>query len=204
MKHITIKALGLAILLVLPAGSAQAVSLFLSPASQTVGVGDPATVEIRVSGLASPGSLSLGAWAADFTYDDSIVQLDSITFGTDLDTGTFGSIQTDLGSGAGLVSLDEVSFEDPADLDAAQPSAFVLATIDFTALAPGVSPLAFVHDAFVPSLSDELGFTIDDVDVIDAEIRVRDGGHGVPDGGSTVLLLGLVAVSLVGAKRKLA
>lgn len=203
MKNI--KTLVTTALFALSLGSVQAVSVFVAPASQTVNVADTATIEIRISGLGNLSSLSLGAWAADLQYDSSIISLNSISFGTQLDTGTFGSIQIDNGSGGGLISIDEVSLESPADLNANQPGAFVLATIDFTALATGVSPVSFVHDGVVSSFGDEMGVELADIDFGDGEIRVGDGTSipSVPDGGSTALLLGLVLVGLAGIRKGL-
>ncbi|MFN0125186.1 MAG: cohesin domain-containing protein [Verrucomicrobiales bacterium] len=179
------------------AGSATAATVSFNPSSQTVGVGDTATVQLVVSGLGDGTSPSLGAWAVSFDYDPAVVSFSSATFGTGLDLGIFGSLQFLDGSVSGNVLLDEVSFEDSADLNAAQPDSFVLATINFTALAPGSSPLSLT----LVDLSDELGESLDATGQ-DGVIRVRDGGNGVPEGSVGVVVLAFLWAGMLGLARR--
>jgi hypothetical protein len=150
------------------------ISIFISPSSQAVGTGGTGTFDLKVSGLELPPAL--GAWAVEINYDDSIVQIDAFGFGSLLDFGTFGSAQSGDASTLGTISLDEVSFEDPADLVAGQSPEFALATVSFTGLVPGVSPLGIS----ILELSDENGFALEGV-AVDGSITVRDS-RSVPEG----------------------
>jgi hypothetical protein len=173
----------------LPASTQAAVVISFSPSAQAVDVGDIATVDLVVSGLGNGAAPSLGAWAVTFDYDPSIVSISmgGITFGSLLDLPPFGSDTSLSTAGGGNVSLFEVSFADALDLDAAQPDSFTLATLNFSALAPGSSPLSVT---FV-DLSDEVGRHLD-AGAQNGVIRVRGGEVTVPEPAVGVLPLALV------------
>lgn len=180
------------------AGSASAATISFNPSSQTVGVGDTAVVQIVVSGLGDGTSPALGAWAVSFDYNPAVVEWSIISFvGSRLNLGINGSIPSLNIPALGSLELDEVSLELPADLIAAQPDSFVLATIDFKALAPGSSPLALT----LVDLSDEEGFSLDATGQ-DGVIRVRDGGNGVPEGSAGVALLAFLWAGMLGFARR--
>jgi hypothetical protein len=169
------------------------VTLSLEPISQSIGVGNPAAVALIISGLDDLASLSLGAFDIDLTYNSAVVTANSLSFGSGLDLGTFGSVRfSNLGT-PGLIHLDEVSLEAPDDLNAAQPDSFTLATFGFSGLSPGLSPLVFG----ATSLSDVNGNAIDAFAINTGLIEVK--GSGVPDAGSTGLLLatGIGSLSLL-------
>jgi hypothetical protein len=172
------RALAAAVALAAAAGPAPAaISLFIDPTPKTVGPGDSSTVTLMVSGLGDNDAPALGAWSVEISYDDSVVSIDSITFGTGLDAGLLGSLPVDL-SIAGLMILSDISLEFPDDLTASQADTFVLATIGFTAIgaAGSETPLTFE----LAELSDELANTLDGT-ATDGLIRIRDDGTTVPE-----------------------
>ena len=123
MKNI-VKSLiiGLAALALVSNARAQ-VTLSLVPTPQSIGVGDPASVDLVISGLGNLAAPSLGAFDVDLTYNPVVVSANPLTFGTLLDLGTLGSIQFSDLSTPGLIHLDEVSFETATDLNNFQGTA---------------------------------------------------------------------------------
>lgn len=156
----------------------------LSPSGQDVAVGGSAFVDLNISGLGDGVAPSLGGWLAHISFDSVIVSISAggVVFGGDLDLGVFGSIQGSDLSTASLVQLDEVSFEDAADLNLAQPDSFTLATLEFVGFSPGTTTLSFAR----LELSDELGFPLSTTSQ-GATIRVTGGANRVPDGGAITL-----------------
>jgi hypothetical protein len=177
------------------AGPAPAVvSLFFVPTPEITTVGGTATVELRVSGLLdAPSPPALGAWRVDIDYNPAIASAASVTLGTELDLGVVGSVQFFDLTTPGTAVLDEVSFEAPGDLVAAQPDTFTLATLNVTGLAPGESPLTLR----LVELSDENGDPMTGFTTTDGRIIVRDGTPGVPEGGAGLVLITLTWVGLV-------
>jgi hypothetical protein len=181
-----------------PAITAADVSLL--PPSQTITVGQTAFVDVQVSGI-KPAAIA----AFDFTfgYDPALLQVGSVAFGSNLDLGTSGSLQTMDASVPGEVFVFEVSFEDSSLLTALQPDSFSLVTIGFLGLAPGVVSLSQLFG----SLSDELANRLS-YDFQGASITIESGNTGpgaIPESGtiwSGVLLGGLVAASVYRAKRR--
>lgn len=165
----------------------------LEPNPQTiVGVGGNAFIAVVISGLGNFTAPSLGGFDFDLSYDSSIISAASLVFGSYLDLGILGSAQFSDLSTAGSIHLDEVSFEDPIDLNASQPGMFTLATIGFTGLALGSSSLAFTYAA----LSDQDGGSISEFGTLNTSITVV-ASSAVPESGSTFPLLVLGFVSLV-------
>lgn len=147
-----------------------ALTLGASPGSQSVG--DTFSVAISIT-----GAVDFTSWQFDLAFDPAIVQASSVTegaflssFGTTLFTPGFIDNVTGLISGVADFYVDL-----PPD-----PSGDgVLAYIEFTALAPGVSPLAF-SNVFL-DLADQ-GF-----ETVNGEIPVT--GHApVPEPATLVLL----------------
>lgn len=165
------------------------VSVFFQPNAQTIGVGNPASMDLVVSGLGNLSAPSIGAFDFDLSYNAAIISAVSLTFGNFLDLGGLGSVQFSDLTTAGAIHLGEVSFESSSDLNNAQPDTFMLATLGFTGLASGISSIDFT---FV-SLSDETGQSFLGFSTRSGSIEVT----GVPDVGSTasLLLLGIVSLS---------
>src|SRR5262245_42990410 len=84
--------IGIAVLGLTSKASA-AVTLSLEPTPQSIGVGDPASVDLVVTGLSDFSPPSLGAFDIDLTYNSAVVSADSVAFGNFLDLGTFGSVR---------------------------------------------------------------------------------------------------------------
>lgn len=180
--------------------ASNAASLSLTPPSQEVGLGDFATVTLSVSDLDPRSGASLGAWAGDIVFDSSILSLQfaQIQFGTELDLGIVGSLQSidDSNAASGSISLQEISFEATNDLEGSQPVSFQLAVFTFLSIAPGTSGVAFAN----ADLADASGNNLAANQVSDASITVQ-AASTVPDQiPSTMSFLALGSVLLLGRR----
>jgi hypothetical protein len=169
-----------------------AVSLTLEPSPQSINVGDPASMDLVVSGLGNLSPPSLGGFDFDLTFNASVLAANPIVFGNKLNTVPgFGFFTID--NVVGQLHLDEVSLETAAFLNANQPGSFTLATLGFTGLFPGgISGIGFSF----ASLSDEQGQSVSAFSTTGGSIEVTRR-TGIPDVGSTasLLLLGFVSLS---------
>lgn len=183
---------------VLLAAPSKALDVSLTPVTSTIGVGGTVTIDMVISGLAAPGSYSLGAWMAEFTYNSAIVSIGAgdVTLGAGI--GSIDSQGFDV-STSGLVFGFQVSSDLAATLNANQAASFTLGSFTFTGVGPGTTSLQF---SFL-QLSDETGLVplelIQGFSANGARITVT-GGEGVPDGGSTLGLLALGVSALLGAR----
>ena len=171
-----------------------------APVTQTVNIGDTAVVAIQISGLTAGTAPALGAWALDIDYNPAIVGIDFLagnaTFGLALrppleplsDQGSNPSL-------AGTLNLYEIAFADPGVLAGFQGDTFTLATLSFTALAQGVSPL----NARILELSNENGVAIAGAQTTPGEIRV---GNVVPEPATGMFATALVLAALSERRRK--
>jgi hypothetical protein len=185
---------------ILLAAPSKALEVSLLPVSSTIGVGGTVTIDMVISGLAAPGSYSLGAWMTEITYNSAIVSIGNtdVTLGTGI--GSIDSQGFDV-STSGLVFAFQVSSDLAATLNANQAASFTLGSFTFTGVAPGTTSLQF---SFL-QLSDETGLVplevVHGFSANGARITVTGAG-GVSDGGSTLGLLGL-GLSVVLAARQL-
>jgi hypothetical protein len=146
--------------------SGAANALAISADSSVAGVGDTFVVPIRVS-----GAVSLESWQFDLAFDPSLLQANSVTEGPFLAVGgpdTTLFIPGAIDNTTGIVSLVAASFvgSDP------YPSGDgILAEVEFTALANGLSPLTLsaVFLSFV------------DLEFIIGNGAVCVGGASLPD-----------------------
>ena len=131
----------------------------IDPATSFGSIGDTVIVDILWDG---DDSQYIGDWDIDLTYDSTVVSYSGSTFHLGVDS--FGCFNCGDDSVPGLINLFEISFDSPADLIANQDSlskTFKLATLEFTGIADGVSPLLFGQttfgdengDAFTPVLA---------------------------------------------------
>jgi hypothetical protein len=116
----------------------QAVSLSLLPALQSVSVGDGVAVEVQISDLGNFQSPSLSGFDLEVSFEPSVLMFDNIAFG-DPTLGDLVNLAhtpglTSVIPGLGTVNFAEVSLDSPAALNAAQPSSFILARLNFIAL----------------------------------------------------------------------
>jgi len=144
--------------------SALAITIGFEPVSQEVGVGDPASVNLVISGLGDGTYPSLGGFDLFIEYDPTILALSDVSFGDP----TLGD-QLAIGWGATYLSstysssieeLFGLSFGPPWDLINFQAPSFVLATLTFDTLSVGTSPLEIVDPnppLVISRLSDGLG-----------------------------------------------
>ena len=126
----------------LGAGGADAALLSLEPTPPSITVGEVSTVDLRISGLGYLEAVSLGAFAVDVTYDETVLGFETASYGSFLG-GPEDSEQVPANASGGIVTLDEFSFLSNAELDALQPSSFVLASLTFRGIAADVSDLGF-------------------------------------------------------------
>lgn len=182
---------------------AQAITVSISPATQNVAVGDPASIDIVVSGLTQPGD-AVGGFYLLLAFNDTF--LSGVDFDLDPDgrMGAFdGANDFSLGFVGGTLDLFYVAnaSEDQTSLAALQGASFTLARVFFLGLAPGLSPLLLGAE-----LSMWDGSTlIQGVEAEDGEICVGDAGNcvrAVPEPGTLVLVsLGMLGMGLARRRR---
>lgn len=182
----------LAIVLWATHSGAYAITIEVNPASQVVNLGDPVSVDIDIRDLGVLTAPSISTFDITVDFDTALLDLTSVVFGTELDLGVFGSFQETTGTGP--IDVFEISFEDSADLNILQPSAFTLFTLTFDTLASGSSAVGLSLTA----LGDADGATLS-ADTIDGSIRIVDPNFvPVP---ATLALLGLGVCLIVCRQR---
>jgi hypothetical protein len=172
------------------------ITVALEPSSQTVNLGDTTFVDLVISGLGDHAPPSLGGFLFDLSYAPGILSAVSVSFGSHLDLGIVGSVQTSDISTAGTIHVDEISLESPSDLEANQPSSFTLATLGFKGVGSGTSLI----DITFGSLADETGAVSLEFSTQGAQIDVA-GAAVVPDSGSTVTWLAMSVLGLLVLRR---
>lgn len=200
----------LALGLGMAATASHAIAISFAPSGQTRLLGQTASVDIVVSDLAAGGQVVSG-YDLDVLYDASILNLLSVTFGTGLGAGTFDSIFGYV-PGSGRIDIFETSFLTDSMLAALQGgNPLVLATLNFTGIGIGTSPLVFDpqtapgilltgridpnSDPFFPVAS------VLTVTAEDGSITIINDGGTVPEPGTFALLL-MGLAGLAGLRRK--
>lgn len=134
--------------------SALAASLRIVPTAQSAQVGQSVGVDVVIDDL---GGDTIGAFDLDVNFDPTIVSPTNIIFGTFLGDMNLLEALTSFGFLPGIVDVAEVSLLSPLELEALQPASFTLATVLFTTVGVGTSPLRFpqviLDDAFAQPLS---------------------------------------------------
>ena len=169
--------------------SSEAVTISLSPPGQNVEQGDTFEVLLEISGLGNGTAPSLGAFDLMLGFNPAIVGYDSATFGDMLGpvNGSFTDAIPD--SLNGSVNLFGISLDTAGDLDQLQAGGFVLATLRFNAIGPGITSLELSSVIVGDANGDPLA-----ADISGARITVADG-NPVPDGETSGF--GLMALAVV-------
>jgi hypothetical protein len=151
--------------LLLGAANLNAGSIVLSadPSSSSVNVGGTVSVQVEIQGLQadSPNGPSLGGYDFLLGYNPAVLGDPVISFGDPilgdqlaLEVPSITCIGTACGASSNFpIEIGEVSLDTVTELNSSQASAFTLATITFTALGTGTSPL----DLGGVTLADENG-----------------------------------------------
>jgi len=179
-------------LAVLGGAPAGAVTLSLAPSAQDVAVGGSFDLELVVAGLGDGAPPSLGGFDVALSFDPSLLSLDSVSIGSYLGDETLFESFSDIVFGAGSVGIAQTSFLDAFSLDL-QPGSFTLASLSFTALAPGTSAVAFGSASLADGFGAPLAFT-------SAGAQVSAGGV-IPEPAAS-LLFGLGALAVAAALRR--
>jgi hypothetical protein len=169
---------------------ADAVTLQVSPPSQTQYIGTELNVAIEVSGLES---LSLNQFIGRLWFDPLIVHLTGVSFGDPLlgdqialsggNDGIFSNIFSD------NVDFSEYSHADAADLLSLQANSFIIVSLRFSAIGKGTSPITLSS----ADLNDEIGNSIS-FDVENGSVTVVP----VPEVNSFIMFVtGIVLVMLL-------
>jgi hypothetical protein len=140
--------------------TAQAVTLSFEPAVQNVQPGDIFEVGIRISDLGIGAAPSLGAFDIEIMFDTTVIDVTGLPSGVVFGDPVLGD-QLDLpndpnnvgtfpfaGFIPGGVFVSDSSGNDTGVLNSDQASDFILATLEFEALALGTSALQFSFGSF--------------------------------------------------------
>ena len=179
-----------------------AITISLNPATQTVTAGSSLDVALVISGLGDGAAPSLGTFDVNVSFDQSILSFSTVAFGPFLgDPSLLESINSfDDTSTPGIVNLYALSLLEgdsttcifciPPYLDDLQPASFTLATLTFSALSVGTSPLGITLNA----LGDANGGTLT-ADLVGGSVNVNaDNNPGSVPEPAAWLLLGLGAL----------
>jgi hypothetical protein len=183
-----------AVLLFFTTTPSTAVTLSLVTGMTTVNPGDPLSIDIVVSELGAGNSPSIGAFDLDITYDDTVLMATGVDLGLLL--GNQNLFEANAGfdlSTSGVVDLFEVSFFSPSELDALQPSSFILGSLNFKASGLGISSLDFTQVI----LSDSFGQLLNPA-IQGASVNVVPTSISAIPIPPTLWLFGAGLISLIG------
>jgi len=214
MKSFSIKIRSLLAVLALMgfAGHAQAATISIVPGSQTIGIGGTANVDVVLSGLAQ----AIGGYNFDLTFSNAILNDISVTVnpGAKMGASPLNFSDANLTDGSPLhVELFADPFITEANLAALQGSSFILASLSFTGLTEGLSPLTLsATGGFLTNFSGSGGadgFGLINANVVNGSICVDDpqtpGNRcdlaAVPEPAS-LLLLSTGAAALLARRRR--
>jgi hypothetical protein len=120
----------------------------LDPAPLSVALGSQAIFTVDISGLGGGVSPALGTYDLSVSFDPTLLAYNNVVFGNQLDPDGFGSNIRTVTPGTGTLEIFELSLDPAADLVAAEPAAFTLATFTFDTLSSGNdSPLTLTSIA---------------------------------------------------------
>lgn len=189
MKHLRVVIGAAATLVLLSAPLGHAATIGFSPTPAVVPVGQIAAIDLYISGLGEGTLPALSAFDLNVAYDPALLQYTGTDFGDavlgdQLDLSGLGSISGADAAG-GLVNLFEISLDDPNILNTLQAGTFILATLHFSGLSAGMSPLSLT----VNTLGDAYGNPLS-ADLVDGSV------NSVPEPASVALVCaGLVVLA---------
>lgn len=160
-----------------PTWAANSATVALTPTPQTVNVNDTFSLSVRISDATD----LLGAYDFGVALGTAgVISLQSVTF-----SGALGADALQESTLPG--SFAEVSLAlDRADIEALQAATgFTLATLNFKALAAGITTVALS-----PSLVGDFNGDAMDLSLLDASVTVKDGIVGTIPEPSTYALMG--------------
>ncbi|NOQ64589.1 MAG: hypothetical protein GQ582_08770 [Methyloprofundus sp.] len=192
MKNLTLVALLASVFLTTAVNAA---SLSFSPVTASTTVGSSVEVDLIISDF-SASEAPLGGFVLDVEYNQMVLGFSSVSYSDFLGVAGIDSDFFTIDE-AGVVSVENISFLDNADLLASQPASFSLATFSFEALAAGFSNLLLSPIEF---------FTGDGADIT-GDLTLNDGvvevkAATVPEPTAFLLMLSSFAL-LLGFRRSL-
>jgi hypothetical protein len=203
MKKITILCFLISFGSFVPVSLVQAISINLNPSSQSANVGDMPTVDIVISGLEETNLDEIvSAFDLDVSFNQNVLAAKDPVFGSFLGDPLFAEalFSSDIVSAPGIIDLAGLSFLSDVELDALQPDSFVLATLAFTVIESGTSPLSFILDPqFGLDIKGRNAAILDDLVADTASINVS--GAPVPE-PPVILLIGISLLLLVVTSKK--
>ena len=169
--------------------SALAITIDIVPQAPQVTVGDSVSVDINISGLGDAMSPAVSTFDIDLFFNNSVLALSSVFFGSQLDILGLGSVAAVDASVAGKVNMFEVSLDSATDLETLQLSDFTLVTLTFNTLVQGVSLLSLDVNALGDVNGEPLSAT-----VAGASVTVNPTTVVPEPAAWMLLLLGLAAM----------
>jgi outer membrane autotransporter protein len=161
----------------------QAITLGFFPSSANLNTGDSFSVDLRISDI--DNNTAIGDYDLNINFESSVLSItpDDVVFGNQLQLGVDNSMLQGVNIGNGQLNISEVSLVDAADLNAMQSDEFTVATLNFTADAPGVTQIEI--DASNIVLGNQAGTPVvsenNPVTIIPAPITVRQDLSGLTD-----------------------
>lgn len=177
-------------------GAAQAITVSANPDATGYELGDTVTIDLTISDLGNGDAPSIGAFDIDLSYDSSVLNFDSVSFGdsvlgNQLDLWGLGSM-AEYAEGNDYINVFELSYDDSADLLAMQADEFVLATFTFTTASEGNSSIG----VNINDLSDAYGTNSLSAETVAGNVQV------VPLPAALPLLVSGIAFVSLRSKRK--
>jgi len=146
-------------LLAFAAATPASVIVSIVPDTQTIGLGSPIEVAIRIAGLGN--GTALGAYDLNVSFDTALLSFQSAQFGDptlgdQLDLANLGLSSPLALPGTGTVNLIETSLDPTNLLTSQQAPDFILATLFFSSLGLGNTPVTLTLN----SLADADGLAL--------------------------------------------
>ncbi len=177
---------------------AGAVTLALSPESQTASTGDSISLDLVIDGLGDFAPESVSSFYLDINFDPAALIFDSYSLGPYLGDLSSGEA-TDVSYGllGSYVQIFEESSLSSTALDAMQPGSFTLVTLDFTVGLLEKGDSTTVGIGTIWGLSDgsrEQQLTLDGI----TNAIISNPATSVPEPGIVLLInLGLLGLAVV-------